>query len=211
MILGTEGEQPFEIKQEAVSRNHARITVNGDVWELEDLESTNGTYIRMEDGELRPLGPHGKCTITPMTYICLGPDSSKGCGFYARQIMSPSNGYVEEYEYLLSREEENKRQLEQLEKTIKKIRIAGCLFMPIMMIAITHIPFINDLLGSFANDIRYIILPASTLFPVLYDGNARKARLKEKRKEWYHCPNPACAHHLRPEEIYNMQCNKCQK
>ena len=48
-ILGTEGNQPFEIKQKGVSHQHARVTIgdNG-VWTLEDLNSTNGTFVRDE-------------------------------------------------------------------------------------------------------------------------------------------------------------------
>ena len=66
-ILGTEGNQPFEIKQTGVSHQHARVTIgdNG-VWTLEDLNSTNGTFVRDENGDMRRVGT---LVITPMTFI----------------------------------------------------------------------------------------------------------------------------------------------
>ena len=53
-ILGTEGNQPFEIKQTGVSHQHARVTIDDNgVWTLEDLNSTNGTFVRDENGDMR--------------------------------------------------------------------------------------------------------------------------------------------------------------
>ena len=61
ILLGTEGNQPFKITQQGVSRQHARITIGDDgIWTLEDLNSTNGTFIRNEEGEAQDVAPHPK-------------------------------------------------------------------------------------------------------------------------------------------------------
>lgn len=213
MILGKEGEQPFEIKQEGVSRKHAEITIHGDVWELIDLGSANGTFVREDNGEFRPLGFHGKCIITPMTYISLGPDNSKGCGFYARQILNPKNNF-EIYELLNQKEDELERKLEVLDLKIKKIRILGPTIVILLVFVITSAPAIKNLLGRVGLDtteIRWALSYLSGLVTTIYDGAARKNRLKKEHSHWCQCPNPCCDHKLKPEEIRNMKCNKCRQ
>ena len=50
IVLGREGTQPFKIKNEDVSRQHAQITIDDHgEWVLEDLNSSNGTFIRNEN------------------------------------------------------------------------------------------------------------------------------------------------------------------
>ena len=109
IILGREGNQPFKIDKEinGVSRQHAKITINdSNVWYLEDLDSSNGTFIRDENnGDAIPV--KGKIAITPMAFVFLGPDSSKGCCFYAKQVLKENYGdFVEEFEYMNSKEDE---------------------------------------------------------------------------------------------------------
>ena len=48
VIIGKEGEQKFPIKNAGVSRHHARISIVGGKWLLEDLNSTNGTFVNDE-------------------------------------------------------------------------------------------------------------------------------------------------------------------
>ena len=84
IILGKQGNQPFEIKGELVSRKHAEIIVsdNGE-WLLRDLHSTNGTYVRNEQtGEMKRVG---EVRITPMTFVILGSEGMLGCSIYATQ------------------------------------------------------------------------------------------------------------------------------
>ena len=50
VIIGKEGTQRFAINGSRVSRQHAKITVtDSGQWILEDLNSTNGTYIINEN------------------------------------------------------------------------------------------------------------------------------------------------------------------
>ena len=113
IILGREGTQPFKIKNEDVSRQHAQITIDDHgEWVLEDLNSSNGTFIRNEKGDLVRVG---RVNITPMTFICLGPDNSKGCFFYAKQVENYGD-FREEYEYLTELEDEYDEKIEKLEE-----------------------------------------------------------------------------------------------
>lgn len=211
VVLGVEGNQPFKIKGEAVSRHHAQITINEhDEWYLEDLDSSNGTYIRQDsDGSFVRIG---KTRITPMTFVSLGPDNDKGCTFYARQVVRGNYGnFKEEYEYMNDKEDEYDEKEKILDGNIKKIRIAGPIIMILAVFLITGIPFINSILGDYAIQIRIALSSMSGILIALYDGSARKKALKDEREKFHHCPNPGCSHKLKTSEIRNMRCSKCKK
>lgn len=206
--LGKDGEQPFEIKATGVSRIHAIIEIddNGNWW-LEDCNSTNGTFVRDDSGELMRWGRE---RITPNSFICLGPDNSKGCSFYAHQVKDYGN-FLEDFQFMQEKDSEFDRKEEELENSIKKIRIMGPILVLFCVFGITGIPFINDMLGEYAMQIRIALSSLSGLLTTLYDGSARKKQIKEEREKWHHCPNPLCSHKLKSNEIDNMQCSKCHK
>ena len=52
--IGRDISNDFVINDAEVSRKHARLTLEGDRYQVEDLNSTNGTYV---DGQ-RLIGPH---------------------------------------------------------------------------------------------------------------------------------------------------------
>ena len=54
VFIGRDIANDFVINDSEVSRRHARLTLEGDRYRIEDLNSTNGTYI---DGQ-RLIGPH---------------------------------------------------------------------------------------------------------------------------------------------------------
>ncbi len=212
IILGKEGNQPFKINADAngVSRRHAQITItDGNDWYIEDLNSTNGTYIRDEvTGCKIPVA--GKKRITPMTFIFLGPDNSRGCCFFAKQADSYGD-FTEEHIFLQSKNEELDRKSKELDNKIKKIRLIGPFVLIISVFAITFIPAISSLLGENAMTIRLILSPLSGIIPVLYDGSARKKELQEERELWNYCPNPCCSNKQTSKEIRDMKCSKCKK
>lgn len=207
VILGTEGNQPFKIKGEAVSRKHAQITTNQyNEWFLEDLDSLNGTFVRQEsNGELTRVG---KIQITPMTFICLGPDNAKGCSFYARQVLKEYTGnYKEEYDYLNDIEDRYDQKFEDLERTIlneKKLIFA----INILVVIVSLIPQIDSEIRM--NMLR-IVPTISAGFAAFYDAGGKKKRLNEERNKFHDCPNPTCSNKLRTSEIRNMRCSKCKK
>lgn len=207
IILGKEGNQPFPIKAEGVSRQHARITVNdSDNWTLEDLNSTNGTFIRNEDdGELIRVV---KCGITPMTFVCLGPDNAKGCCFYARQVLKENCGnFTKEYEYLNEKEDEFDTQLDKLEETVSKEKKLVFLI-NILVVIVSLIPSIDPEIRL--NMLR-IVPVVSAGFAAFYDAGGKKKQINARREKFHHCPNPLCSHKLKTSEIRDMKCSKCKK
>lgn len=207
IVLGTEGNQPFKIKGEAVSRRHAQITINEyNEWLLEDMNSSNGTYIRKEDdGELIRVS---NLKITPMTFICLGPDNAKGCTFYARQVLKENTGnYTDEYDYLNDIEDEYDQKIEKLEQNV--------LFEKKLIFALNIIVVIVSLIPQIDSEIRMnmlrIIPTISAGFAAFYDASGKKKKINAERDKFHHCPNPACSHKLKTNEIRNMKCSKCKK
>ncbi len=206
--IGKEGDQPFEINASGVSRIHAKIEIDDDgVWWLEDCNSTNGTFVRDGNGNFKRWGRE---IITPQSFVCLGPDNSKGCSFYAHQVKDYGN-FLEDLQFMQDKDAEFDKKEVELENKIKKLRIMGPILVLIGVFGITGIPFINELLGNYAMEIRIGLSSLSGLMTTFYDGSARKKQLREEREKWHHCPNPLCSHKMKSNEINNMQCSKCRK
>lgn len=207
IVLGTEGNQPFKIKGEAVSRRHAQITINEDKeWFLEDLDSSNGTYIRQEsNGEFIRVG---NVRITPMTFICLGPDNAMGCSFFARQVLEENCGdFKEEFDYLNDVEDDYDQKIAKLEHDVlneKKIIFA----LNILVVVVSLIPQIDS---EIRMNLLRIVPTISAGFAAFYDANGKKKKINAERENFHHCPNPACTHKMKSNEIRNMKCNKCKK
>lgn len=202
ITIGKEGDQPFNIKQEGVSREHARLTIddNGQ-WMLEDLGSSNGTFIRNEKGELDQIA---RKTITEDSYICLGPDNANGCQFYARQLVTPKD-YHKEFDYLEDLDLCIDEGLEKADERSKMIRKAIALISGVGLVA----SFIVS-----NNDIRTLLLRISTAATMastmFYDPAKAKKSLEAKRTKFFGCPNPACSHTLTSKEVKNRRCSKCK-
>ena len=201
-ILGTEGNQPFKITQKCVSHQHARITISDDgVWTLEDLNSTNGTFIRDEKGNLRRVGT---IEIRPLTFICLGPNNANGCSFYAIHLQNGDN-YMEEFEYLNRLENEFEAKQNNAEKMAKGIRMLVAIaslvaFVGSYLVKKEPYPIILLRLGS----------ALSAFCTLAFDPNQKIKKLQERREKFYGCPNPKCSHLLSSRDIRMMQCSKCK-
>ncbi len=209
IILGKEGNQPFPIKADGVSRLHAKITINDmGEWMLEDQDSTNGTYVRDEkNGEMHRVV---KLKITPMTFVCMGPDNAKGCCFYARQVLKENYGnFISEYEYLNEREDEYDENLEQIEDNAKKLNVIKAV-LPVLLFALSFAVFPG------MGPISWIIRGAGAAVPTVlillfYNPIEIKKRHQALREKIHHCPNPLCSHKLKTSEIREMKCGKCKK
>jgi len=56
-VIGRRADSNIQLDDPKISRHHCRIASSGDGWEVQDLDSTNGTYInriRVRRGELKP-------------------------------------------------------------------------------------------------------------------------------------------------------------
>ena len=51
--IGRASKNELPIDQESVSRHHARITLHARTYQIEDLQSTNGTFVNDERVALR--------------------------------------------------------------------------------------------------------------------------------------------------------------
>lgn len=204
--------QPFECHGVSVSRKHAIITIDdNNVWWLEDRWSTNGTYIREEDGRYRKIGDKqcpGKCRITPMTFVKLGLEDT-GCCFYAKQADSYGN-FNEEFEFIQNKIEtitnEGERHLRMLKITKMVLRILPGL------IAFTWYIFDKSPNGIFIKMLIPII--ANPLVEFIYNTNEKKKEIekqvREKKRFFSQCPNPECNHLLSETDIQLMRCGTCR-
>ena len=84
IIIGKQGDQKFPIKNAGVSRQHASITIEGGHWILEDLDSTNGTFVRDDNGLYQRVS---RVEIKEDTMVRLGDESSNGYAFMAHHVV----------------------------------------------------------------------------------------------------------------------------
>lgn len=210
ILLGRQGNQPFKIDDNAdgVSRQHAQVTItDNDEWYLEDLGSSNGTYIRDENtGEM--ILVKGKRRITPMTFIFLGPDNSKGCCFFAKQA-DRYGDFTVERQYLVSKDEEltaKKKQIEKLNSNLTLIKtILPFIIFGLSLVLVPGAGTLQMLIRMGASAIP------SALIQILYNPKVKENEIKDLREKFSHCPNPCCSNKQTVKEIRNMRCSKCKK
>lgn len=219
-----EAYQPFSYKvsQTGVSRKHATITIDdNNVWWLEDRWSTNGTYIRQDDGSIRKIGDcqnPGKCRITPMTFIKLGLEESTGCGFYAKQAETFGN-FDEDFEFIENKQQELVEQEGESKRKIKMVSNLIEFVLPAVIIVVIFLcikPYIkgNDgILGAFIGGSVTFVMIFSRMAKSFYAPQEKKKevekRTKELKKSFSNCPNPLCNHVLTENEIEVMKCKVC--
>lgn len=97
IIIGKQGDQKFPIKNAGVSRQHASITIEGGHWILEDLDSTNGTFVRDDNGLYQRVS---RVEIKEDTMVRLGDESSNGYAFMAHHVVEDD---PENYAYEFAR------------------------------------------------------------------------------------------------------------
>lgn len=192
--LGRNGDQPFSITADGVSSQHARITIDGEQWQLEDLNSTNGTYIREESGRVRRIT---KLDITPMTFIYLGPMNANGCCFYAHQVINPGD-FHKDFRYIYNKYNEMEDNIKKEERLNWYIRL-GTMLVTLVLIFMVH-------------NIQMMRLAAmiSPLVSLLWVPNRRMQKLRKKYTRFFDCPNPKCTNNLAPSSIERMRCPECR-
>ncbi len=202
IILGTQGEQPFKINKAGVSHHHAKITIDDEGnWTLEDLNSTNGTFIREEDGEFRRVA---KIEITEMTFILLGPNNANGCTFYAGRTLQ-NGGFTHEFQYL-----------NEMEDDFDKKEVANRRMANIVRFSVAFVSMLACC-GSFLIEERTMqmwLLRAGTMVSMvsslIYNPTERSRKIMAKRDSFHQCPNPECNHILTTKEVRMMHCPRCK-
>jgi len=201
-LLGNAGDQPFDIKQQGVSREHARLVIDdAGQWTLTDLDSSNGTFVRNDAGEWERIS---KKKISEDAYICLGPDNANGCKFYARHVLSPDD-YSADFDQLEDMDNAIQSKREATEQRARMIRKLIAIVSGVALVGSFIVP--GDGLRMLLLRIGTLVSMASTL---LFDPQKDKQQLKDLRDKLYGCPNPGCFHMLTPKEVHNRRCSKCK-
>ncbi len=198
IIIGRNGNQCFPIKQSGVSNEHARLTIDGNEWTIEDLGSSNGTFVIDDKGDTIQVS---KLSITPDTLILLGPNNANGCTFYARYAsdnsFSPIFDLLEERDTAFRLKEEK---ADAMPQTIRKV--VG---------TISALTFLVSLFLEGQASMN--LLRAGTMVSALsafYNPMKAKKQLLEAREVLFRCPNPACTHGLTSKEVHNRRCAYCK-
>ena len=203
-IIGTQGNQPFKIKSDYVSREHARIDIDDNgLWTITDLNSTNGTFLRNEDtGEMTRIC---QMVITPLSFICLGPNNTKGCTFYACHLLTPDK-YDKELAYMNQKEDEYEERLRRIDNINKVVNVL-VVALPIAIFIILM------LLWGMNSETMVIRMVALSLIPsamkLFFKSSTAKKKLAQRYDNFRLCPNPTCAHKLKSEEIRAYDCAHC--
>ena len=221
IILGKEGQQPFNIFQTGVSRQHAKVTIDEqNQWFIEDLGSANGTFVRREsDGTLVRVG---KLQITPLSYICLGPDNAHGCRFYARQVLPDNAGrFNDEFVYMNEKMDIYEEKIKKVERTHKFFKYV--IFFVNILVIIVSIAGPKIILKTDDNGIPVPLIDSETNFWLLriccftsiaiytfFDPQKLYKRIEQQRRKYSQCPNPDCGHVLSSFDVREYQCPRCK-
>lgn len=198
IVIGKDGEQKFPIINAGVSRQHARITITGNEWILEDLNSTNGTYIRDKDGNFERVLTK---RINEDTVIRLGDSSINGYTFWAHHVLAENpNDYAYEFAKIYQLRE-------QLIAEKKAAMVKSQQKAKILRIGITLIP---ALLSLFLTDIIHIraVMIIPTIFMAFIPQRMGTEQIDNKIKNTLVCPK--CGRPLSEYEIKSQQCMSCK-
>lgn len=199
------------VEKDSVSGEHVKITVSDEgSWELEDLDSANGTYVKDENGDFQRVY---KKVIDPHTIIRLGREGHNSYVFMAHRVEAEDDSYNFEFRYLkklLKRQLEEEEQLEN--RNARNMKIVKCAS-PLAMVLCIVAQYIVPGLKNDANLNLWISRGAMALAPVavgLFFGiDARSVKaLRQKRQKLLTCPK--CGFPVSEFDINNMQCSRCK-
>lgn len=191
----------------SVSGRHVKITVDDyGNWMLEDLNSTNGTFVRDDKGEFTRVYTK---KISKNTIIRLGPAGAGSFVFTAAHVLAPAH---DDYDYEFRQVRKlMEKQLEDERKKEKVIErngwIAKCAGFAVIGIC--------AILGSIKGvdidpNMRYILISsAPVIVGLLFKGDASALRaLKRRREKIIVCPR--CERPLSEFDVEHRQCSRCK-
>lgn len=202
IVLGKEGNQKFPILNAGVSRRHALLTIENNRWILEDLNSTNGTYISENGGPFRRIS---KVEITEDTCIRLGDGSINGYAFTAHHaIEEDPNNYSYEFEKLRRLRDDLAARKAKAQNMRKNSSLVN-LIVAIAILGVTFLPHISS-------QVRIIILRLGLLIPVLFtfiiQRNDQLQKIQDEQRRRVICPR--CGHPLSDFEVDRESCSSCK-
>lgn len=197
-----------------VSSPHAKLTIhNNGVWQLEDLNSANGTYIRNVDGEFERVF---NIQITPETIIRFGVAGHMSHTCWACHIKSWYEGNKDNYFYEFNRIQQvaakyneavaKQEAINERHNWIATFSSAGGMVIFLIISAITGDGEIKS--GDMV--LRMMIMSAlPPLVKTCFSKDAKKLRALRQMRTWQ-LTCPKCFMPLSDMEIQNLKCGKCK-
>ena len=194
IIIGKQGDQKFPIKNAGVSRQHASITIEGGHWILEDLDSTNGTFVRDDNGLYQRVSR-------------LGDESSNGYAFMAHHVVEddPEN-YAYEFARLAEWRDRFKKERERCQAAQRNRGLVQILI-SVVVIAVSYMPFLSE-----QPRLQLMVMRIGMLLPPVYiffaSGKNKMQRIYDRQQRILVCPR--CGRPLTDYEITKQMCMTCK-
>lgn len=213
LIIGRFADSPIAIPVDrvGVSGTHAKIVIhdNGN-WEIEDLDSSNGTYIKDKNGNFQRVF---KKDIKETTIIRLGQEGHSSFIFMAHKVLSDDKSYAFEFRQLKKLLKQQLVEEEALEnkntRNMKIVKAASPLAMGLCVAAQYGIPGLRDNANLNLWISRGAMAIAPAVVGLFFGIDRQKVKaLKQKRLKIFICPKCGCP--ISEFDIQNMQCSRCK-
>lgn len=211
LIVGREGNQPFQITEEGVSRQHLQITIPDRMdgtWIVQDLGSSNGTFVQQEDGSFEQMTGMMQCTWD--TVIRMGPDNLYGRTFWLCQLMQTDpNDFSMQFAKLNRLLDEFAQEKEELTRAKENEKNRSAIIKALILAGISV--GLYFILPASLGAARLAVLPlAGVIVPFLFRKSESSAQLSKDYKAIFHCPNGKCGRPLTEHDIRRGQCPACK-
>lgn len=212
-IVGRSSESPIQVPAEkvGVSGKHVKITIkeNGS-WELEDLESANGTFLKDNKGDFQRVY---KKIINENSIIRLGQEGHDSFVFTAHRVIASDPSYTYEFKQLKKQLKSIKEEEEALgrknQRNMMIVKFTSPMVLLLCVAAQYGIPSLKDKtdLNLWISRIAMGLAPLviGSFFGI--DAKAVKV-LKQKRLKVLTCPK--CGYPISEIDIQSMQCSRCK-
>ena len=214
-IVGRNGNQPFQIAAGGVSREHAEISIDeAGHWHVRDLDSTNGTYVRTEDGSFIRIGSKD---ISEDTILRLGEGSYQCFTFMAHRVLAQEGDYSYEFIQLrktFRQQEEREARVKAVIEKHKRIILYSTIVaaLPLLVGAIADLSergALQDIMNKVNVFRMALVVIVPMILRLIYSGDEKKLRdTVALRKSLFVCPK--CGQILTEYNIHNMTCPYCK-
>lgn len=207
LIVGRSPSSSIKIPatKDAVSGQHVKIVVNDNgIWKLEDLKSSNGTYVRDENGEFHRVFNK---QIQESDIIRLGNAGANSYTFTARRVLFPNDSYSYEFK-MLRKELQKQKDLE--DNLAKRANINGWISKSAGVAIYAVFEILVACGVKLDPNLRFpIIAAAPLLVGLVFSGDKQRTRtLKERRNKVLRCPH--CGMPISEFDIEQRQCSRCK-
>lgn len=207
-IIGRSTDSQIKIPadRESVSSHHAKITIDDEGrWMLEDLHSTNGTFLRNEEGKFQRVYTK---QILESDVIRVGNGGANSFVFMAHRVIASDDSYLYEFSQLKSL---LRKQIERESKQEHKIEMNGWISKTSGLVIV----FICWLIGMVNGinvdpNFRYLLIAfAPIVVGLIFNGDRKKLiALRKKREGILICPK--CGRPISEFDIKQGQCSRCK-